>query len=55
MPYRRLGKRVCVLLLRRIGDNVYRDTDPFVLPRFSVTSDWDLELFSKLVGGEWVG
>ena len=32
---------------------VCRDTNPFILPRFSVVSDWSMELFSQLVGGEW--
>ncbi|MCL2396804.1 MAG: polysaccharide deacetylase family protein [Defluviitaleaceae bacterium] len=30
---------------------VYRNTDPFVLPRFSVTPDWTPELFSDIVWG----
>jgi|GEM_PF-124097 len=32
---------------------VYRDTDPFRLPRFSVKSDWTMEMFSEIVWGEW--
>ena len=30
---------------------VYRDTDPFVLPRFSVTPEWTAEQFSDIVRG----
>ena len=32
---------------------VYRDTDPLLLPRLSVTSDWTPEQFSSIVGGRW--
>ena len=30
---------------------VYRDTEPLLLPRFSVTSDWTMEMFSDIVWG----
>ena len=30
-----------------------RDTDPFLLPRFSVMSDWTMEQFIEIVSGNW--
>ena len=32
---------------------VYNNTDPFLLPRFSVTTDWTHELFSDIVFGRY--
>jgi len=34
---------------------VSRDTNPYMLPRFSVTSDWTPEQFSEIICGRWEG